>query len=100
MRAGGPEDASREERAEEETRVTEDPFDRNAVPFASRADEAGSTEERRRRSVVSLEYLRRALEARGVTEEDILRDFEVWRKARRRARSRTGGPGNSAARRS
>lgn len=80
--------------------MTENGLDPDAVSALPEADEAGSMGERRRRFVVASEKVRRALMARGVTEEDILRDFEVWKESRRQSRSRTGGPGNSAAARS
>lgn len=62
--------------------------------------DAGSRKERRRRVLLASETVRRAFGARGVTEEDIQRDFEAWREARRRGRSTSGGPGTSAPSRS
>lgn len=69
--------------------------DRDAASAPSEAGDAGAMEERRRRFLVASEKVRRALEARGLTEEDIQRDFEAWREARRRSRSTSGGPGTS-----
>lgn len=80
--------------------MIENGLDPDAVSALPEADEAGSMEERRRRYVVASEKVRRALMARGVTEDDILRDFEVWRESRRQGRAKSGGPGASAATRS
>ena len=55
--------------------MIEDAFDRDAAFAPSEAGDAGTMEERRRRFLVASEKVRRALEARGVTEEDIQREF-------------------------
>jgi hypothetical protein len=80
--------------------MTENEPDCDAVSASPEAGDAGSMEERRRRFLVASEKVRRALEARGVTEKGVLRDFEAWKEARRRSRSNSGGPGTSAASRS
>ncbi len=77
--------------------MTGDEYDRDAGFAPSEAGESRSMEERRRRFLGASEKVRRALEARGVTEEDVERDFVEWREARRRSRStpsepRTSGP--------
>ena len=80
--------------------MTENGLDREAMSVPSEPSDAESMEERRRRFLVASEKVRRALEARGVTEEDVQRDFEAWREARMRNREISGGPGTSAASRS
>jgi hypothetical protein len=77
--------------------MTGNAFDRYAASAPPEAGDAGSMEERRRRFLVASEKVRRALEARGVTEEVMLRDFVEWRKARRQRRSNSAGRGTSAA---
>lgn len=76
--------------------MTENGSAGDAASASSTVANAGSMEERRRRFLVASEKVRRALEARGVTEEDIQRDFEAWREARRRSRSTSGGHGTCA----
>ncbi|MBK9376758.1 MAG: hypothetical protein IPN03_24370 [Holophagales bacterium] len=80
--------------------MSEDEADRDAASAPPEAGDVGSIEERRRRFLVASEKVRRALEARGVSERDIQRDFEAWREARRRSRSTSGGHGTCAPSRS
>ena len=80
--------------------MIEDAFDRDAAFAPSEAGDAGSMEERRRRFLVASEKVRRALEARGVTEEDIQRYFEAWTESSRRSRSASRGHGSCAPSRS
>lgn len=96
LREGHHEEASREERAEEETGMTRTGFDDGAASVPSGPAEGGSMEKRQRHVLVASERLRHALEARGVTEQDIQRDFEAWREGRRRSRATSGGSGTSA----
>lgn len=76
--------------------MNENGFDRDATFAPHEAGDAGSMEERRRRFLVASEKVCRALEARGVIEEHIQRDFEAWREARRRSRPTSGGHGTCA----
>lgn len=77
--------------------MTENGLDREAMSVPSEPGDATSMEERRRRFLFASEKVRRALEARGVNEDDIQRNFEAWKEARRRSSSISGGPGTSAA---
>jgi hypothetical protein len=63
--------------------MTEDESDRGAISSPSGADDSRSMEERRRLFFEASERIRRALDAKGVTEQDIQRDFEAWRATRR-----------------
>ncbi len=50
----------------------------------SGSDDSVPLDERKRRFLELSEKIGKQLEAQGVTEEEIQRDFEAWKKARRR----------------